>query len=375
VYPGDTDDKGDIRMSKSMPRMRALLVAAALATAVLVAAAGAAARSAAPNSFAVTNLVSDQDGMAAHTDTHLVNAWGLAASATSPWWVADNGADVSTLYDATGTPFPAASPLVVGVPGAPTGVVAAPGSGFVVGTDAQAGPARFLFSTEGGQILGWHGGLATAILGVDMSDDGAVFKGLAIAGDRLYVTDFHNDAVYIFDSMWRRLDIPYAFVDFHTPIGFAPFGIQAIGDAIYVTFAKQDEDKKDDVQGKGLGFIDKFDLNGQFISRVWSGGTLNAPWGLALAPDGFGKFGGDLLVGNFGNGKIHAFKPTDSSYTTFDKDGTLKQSDGSPVQIDGLWALEFGMGSTNNGPTSTLFFTAGPNDEGHGLFGSITQSG
>jgi len=359
-----------------MLRVRRLLVAAAVAAAAPVAAAAGGAHHS-PHmgtSFNVQYLVSDQPGMAAHTDANLVNAWGLAASAGSPWWVADNGTDVATVYDGSGNPFPAASPIVVGVPNAPTGLVASSGSAFVVGMGAAAGASRFIFSTEEGKILGWHPGLAQAMLGADASSSGAIYKGLALLGDRLYATDFHNGRVDMYDASFHPVTMPNAFVDSAIPPRFAPFGIQALDGAIYVTYAKQDKDAEDDLHGHGLGFVDKFDPNGQLLARVASGGSLNAPWGLALAPAGFGRFGGDLLVGNFGNGKIHAFKAQSGNPNAFDRDGHLRASDGSPVAIDGLWALEFGLGGANNGPATTLFFTAGPDDESHGLFGSITAA-
>jgi len=366
-----------------MLRVRALLVAAVLAAAALTAAGATAGgkhghvgngRKGDANAFTVTNLVSDQPGMAVQTDPNLVNAWGLAASAATPWWVADNGTNVSTLYDASGNPFPVGSPLVVSVPDAPTGAVAYTGGAFTVGTAAGAGSSKFLFSTEEGKILGWHPGLTAAIVGVDASAGGAIFKGLAVIGDTLYATDFHNGRVDVYDGSFNPVAMPaFAFTDPSIPAGFAPFGIQAINGNLFVTFAKQDNDAKDDVHGRGLGYVDEFDpTSGMLISRVAAGGPLNAPWGLAWAPSGFGRFGGDLLVGNFGNGKIHAYTP--GSGNTWSRDGHLRNADGSPVKIDGLWALQFGMGGPNNGPASTLFFTAGPDDESHGLFGTITSA-
>jgi uncharacterized protein (TIGR03118 family) len=354
--------------------MRSHLAATALVAAVLtslvlaVAAAGAPPN---PNLYTVHNLVSDQVGVADHFDANLNNAWGLAALATSPWWVADNGTDVSTLYAADGTPFPPASPLVVSVPNAPTGLVANTGSGFILGT----APARFIFSTEEGKILAWNGGTQAQV--VRDRGVGAIYKGLAIAAGRLYATDFHNDAVDVFDNTFTYQQLPGAFVDPGIPAGFAPFGIQEIGGDIFVTYAKQDDpaDAEDDVQGQGLGFVDKFDTDGVFLQRVVTRGQLNAPWGLALAPNtpssDFGRFSGDLLVGNFGDGEINAYaRQSDGSY---ERVGELKSGNSEPIRIDGLWALQFGHGATNNGPTNTLFFTAGPEDESHGLFGSITK--
>jgi uncharacterized protein (TIGR03118 family) len=347
-------------------RMRRILTVAAMlavAAAVLAAATPAAER----NAYVQHNLVSDGFLPADHTDANLVNAWGLTSLPGSPWWVADNGTDVSTLYNADGTP----RPLVVSVPNAPTGAVSNTGSSFVVGS----GPALFLFATEEGKLLGWNMSVGTtAQVVADKSGDGAIFKGLAIAGDRLYATDFHNGKVDVFDGSFGDVTIPGAFVDPSIPAGYAPFGIQNIGGSIFVTYAKQDADAKDDVAGQGHGFVDEYDADGTLIARVATHGQLNSPWGLALAPASFGRFGGDLLVGNFGDGQISAFER--ESDGTFAPRGQLRSASGGVLTIDGLWALQFGKGAlANNGPTDTLFFTAGPDDESHGLFGTIRAAG
>jgi uncharacterized protein (TIGR03118 family) len=351
------------------PHISALALAAAgLASLVLAVAATGASPN--PNLYTVHNLVSDQSGVADHVDSHLVNAWGLAARSTSPWWVADNGMDVSTLYTADGVLFPpppAPTPLVVSVPHKPTGLVANNGSGFVVGS----GPALFIFATEEGKILAWNSGLGTQAQVVANRDVGAIYKGLAIAGGHLYATDFHNGAVDVFDSSFGYVPMPGAFVDPGIPAGFAPFGIQEIGGNLFVTYAKQDADAEDDVHGQSLGFVDEYDTNGVLLGRVVTRGQLNAPWGLALAPANFGRFSGDLLVGNFGDGEINAYEP--QSDGTYERVGALTGADHKSIHIDGLWALQFGHGSANNGPTNTLFFTAGPDDESHGLFGKITS--
>jgi uncharacterized protein (TIGR03118 family) len=333
------------------------------------------------NRHVVHNLVSDQAGRADHTDPNVVNAWGLAALPAGPWWIADNGTDMATVVDATGAPFPPppASPLAVEAKSEPTGEVANPGSGFMVSTGGASGAALFIFATEDGKILGWNPTVspASAVLGADRSGDGAIFKGLAIAstsaGDRLYATDFHNRAVDVFDDQFQSVHTPGAFVDRKLPKRFAPFGIQAIGGRIFVTYAKQDSQREDDVDGRGLGFVDVFDTSGKLLGRVARRGQLNAPWGLALAPHGFGRFGGDLLVGNFGDGQINAYKQLSNG--RFEHRGSLRRSKARPIVIDGLWALQFGLGNANNGPTDTLFFTAGPGDEKHGLFGTITATG
>ena len=345
--------------------LRALIAVAvfAVATAALAAATPAAEQ----NAYVQHNLVSDGTIPADHTDGLLVNAWGLTSLPGSPWWVADNETSVSTLYNADGTP----RSLVVSVPNHPTGAVSNTGPDFVVGS----GPALFLFATEEGKILGWNMSVGTtAQVVADKSGEDAIFKGLAIAGDRLYATDFHNGKVDVFDGSFGDVNTPGAFVDPAIPAGFAPFGIQNIGGDIFVTYAKQDADHEDDVAGQGLGFVDEFDTSGALIARVAQRGQLNSPWGLALAPASFGRFGGDLLVGNFGDGQITAFgrEPTGR----FEPLGQLRTESGSVLTIDGLWALQFGKGAlANNGPTDSLFFTAGPDDESHGLFGTIRAAG
>ncbi len=344
--------------------------AAALVALVFAVVGAIAASATTTTSYSVTNLVSDQEGKALTRDTSLVNGWGLAALPTSPWWVSDNGTDVSTLYRADGSKVP----LTVGVRAAPTGLVANPGTSFAVSHGTASAPALFVFSTETGKIRGWNPGVAAteSLVAADRSKDGAVYKGLAIAlttsGDWLYAADFHNGRVDVFNGSFQRVPAAGAFVDRDLPKGYAPFGIQNIGGAIFVTYAKQDEARKDEIAGEGLGFVDMYDTSGKLLGRVASRGRLNAPWGLAMAPASFGQFGGDLLVGNFGDGTINAFKLTDGKFVP---DGQLMTNDHALV-IDGLWAIEFGLGAANNGPTSTLFFTAGPDDEAHGLFGTIT---
>jgi uncharacterized protein (TIGR03118 family) len=322
------------------------------------------------NSYSVTNLVSDQPGVAQVTDPNLVNAWGLTSGPTTPWWVADNGTSLSTLYRGSdGLPFPQPTPLVVGVASDPSGAVFNSTAGFPLPGGSKA---LFLFDTEDGGILGWNMAQGTtAFLAKDFSDSGAVFKGIAIAdtanGPRLYATDFHNGQVDVFDGNWNVVDNS-GFVDRSIPRGYAPFGIQTIGDTVFVTYAKQDSDAHDDVAGQGHGFVDAYDTSGNLLGRVATRGPLNSPWGLALAPAGFGRFGGDLLVGNFGNGVINAYAELGNGH--FEHRGRLRVAHGQSLAIDGLWSLQFGQGG-NNGPAGTLFFTAGPDGESHGLFGQI----
>src|SRR5437870_10717166 len=316
------------------------------------------------------NLVSDGAVSADLVDPALVNAWGLVASATSPWWVADNGTGLSTLYNGnTG----AKVALTVSVPGAPTGIVFNSGPSFVVTSGTKSGPARFIFASEDGTISGWNPAVAAtqAVVGVDNSAAGAVYKGLAIAGtaagDRLYATNFRAGTVDVFDAGFHP--VLGGFTDHHLRPGYAPFGIQQLGGTIYVTYALQDADKKDDVAGEGHGFVNAFDTGGHLRRRVASGGRLNSPWGLALAPADFGAFSGDLLVGNFGDGHINAFDPH-RGHGGLQQRGQLHAADGRPIAIDGMWAIAFGNGAAAV-PANVLFFTAGPLDEEHGLFGKL----
>jgi uncharacterized protein (TIGR03118 family) len=207
------------------------------------------------------------------------------------------------------------------------------------------------------------------VVGADL-EDGAIYKGLAIssAADMLYAADFHNGRVDVFDGNFMPVTNPGAFEDPGLPAGYAPFGIQNVGGEIIVSYAKQDADKHDEIGGPGLGFVDAYDQSGVFLERIASHGALNAPWGLAMAPPTFGSFGGDLLVGNFGDGRINAYERQSSGWVHA---GKLRNHAGTPIAIDGLWALQFGLGDPKNGPTRRLFFTAGPGDEKHGLFGSI----
>ncbi len=400
-------------MLKRKSRTRGLALALALATAALIVATTASATRASEHqkgTYVTHNLVSDQPGVADQTDPNLVNAWGLDARPTSPWWTSNNGTDTSTLYNAAGVPFPPGSPLVVKVPGGPTGLVANNGTNFVVSSGSTSAASLFLFSTEEGKILGWNSTVlpTEAIVGADKSAEGAIYKGLAIspAGDRLYATDFHNGKVDVFDGSFNPVNASGAFVDKWLPKGYAPFGIQAVGDKIVVTYAKQDAAREDEVAGRGLGFVDAFDTQGNLLQRVASRGKLNAPWGIALAPADFGRFSGKLLIGNFGDGKIIAYKEKQAGKHEHGDDGgwyksrgwhehrgkhehgiwgwfrhdaykfvgKLRGADHRPIVIDGLWALQFGKGAANNGPTNTLFFTAGPDDETHGLFGTITAA-
>ena len=326
------------------------------------------------------NLVSDGFVPAEHTDPHLVNGWGVAFNPFGPVWVADNGTGVSTLYDGAGKLVS----LVVQIPspgnanggGNPTGIVFNGSGGFIVSRGGVSGPSRFIFATEDGVIAGWAPNLEVpisthAVRAVDNSvATGAVYKGLALSaggvGSLLYAADFHNAKIDVFDSAFKPVTLPIgAFTDPTIPMGFAPFGIQAIGGDIYVAYAKQNAAKHDDVAGKGFGFVNVFDPNGHLIRRVASRGKLNAPWGMTLAPAGFGKFSNRLLIGNFGDGRINAYDLATGQFV-----GRLKASDRRPIQIDGLWGITFGNGFVN-APVNTLFFAAGPGEEQHGLYGRL----
>jgi uncharacterized protein (TIGR03118 family) len=343
-----------------------------------------------------TNLVSDLPNIAATMDTNLVNPWGIVASSTSPLWVADNGAGVSTLYNGSGTPFPVGSPLVVTIqpsanagatsPAPPTGVVFNSTSDFVVSTGGKSGAAQFIFVTEDGTVAAWNSNVTgkTAVLVVDNADftiTGPVFKGAALgsnaSGNFLFVTDFRNATIDVFDKNFHKVTSAGGFTDPGIPAGFAPFNIENINGQLFVTYAMQDPAKMnhDDLPGAGNGFIDVFDTNGNFIKRFASQGTLNSPWGMAVAPADFGDFSNDLLVGNFGDSRINAFNPTTGAFL-----GQLSSPGGTPLTIGtatsniGLWGLAFGNGG-NAGNTHTLFFAAGINEEANGLVGAITPVG
>ena len=323
--------------------------------------------------FHVTSLVSDGAVPAAHTDPNLKNSWGIAFNPKGFVWVADNGTNVATLYDGDGVP----QPLVVAIPAgsngdaAPTGIVFNGTTDFVVRQNGKSGAAAFIVDGEGGTISAWSTTVnaTSAITVFDSGKAGAVYKGLAMASNNganlLYAADFHNNKIDVFDKNFAKVDLPGAFQDPSLPAGFAPFGIQAIGSKLFVSYAKQDAAAHDDVAGPGLGLIDVFSPSGQFLQRLVTGGALNAPWGMALAPAHFGLFGHALIVGNFGDGMLHAFDLNLGFLV-----GTIVRRNGSAIVEPGLWGLAFGNG-VDDQPTNTLFFAAGPNGEADGLFGRI----
>lgn len=320
------------------------------------------------------NLVSDGAVQALATDGHLKNPWGIVAFPGGPFWISDNGMGVSTLYDGKGDivplvvtiPPPADSP---GATAAPTGVVWNPnGQAFLL---APGAAALFIFATEDGTISAWNPTVNrnAAVLKVDNSQggSGAVYKGLALAtnshGVFLYATNFRNATVDVFDSTFKPATLSGSFTDPGIPAGYAPFGIAAIDGNLFVSYAKQDAAKHDDVAGPGHGFVDVFDTNGNLIRRFASRGALNSPWGMVRAPLDFGGFSAHVLIGNFGDGHISAFD-SDGDFR-----GQLRDTSGRRITIDGLWGLIFGIGLAAD--PNTLYFTAGTNDEADGLFGSL----
>jgi uncharacterized protein (TIGR03118 family) len=339
-------------------------------------------------SYTQTNLVSDVPGLAKVTDPKLKNPWGTSTAPGLPIWVSDNNSGATTLYDGAGQPIPlqAKPPMnAVNIPappsagsgavGAPTGTVFNPtGLGFVVSEEGASGSSRFLFATEDGTIVGWSPSVdrLNGIIAVDRStvtdpsgNVGAVYKGLTLvttpAGIFLYASNFRFGTVEVFDSSFNLVK---TFTDPAVPVGFAPFGIHNIGGKLFVTFAKQKADRHDDLAGPGNGFVDVFSPNGELLQRLVSAGRLNSPWAVTLAPVTFGAFGGDILVGNFGDGLVNAYDRSGHF------EGRLLNATGQPLIIPGLWGLRFPAGSLNAVP-GALYFTAGINDEHDGLFGDL----
>lgn len=313
-------------------------------------------------SFAQTNLVSDIPGMAAFTDPNLKNPWGMSFNATSPIWVSNQGTGTSTLYSGTGVP----NSLVVTVPPAsPTGQVfnSAGAGNFVNPNNGNA--ATFIFATLAGTIDVWNGG-TTAVAAKTVP--GAVFTGLALAnngaGNFLYAADFAGAKIQVFNSSFTATNLSGSFVDPNLPTGYSPYNVQNIGGTLYVEYAAVNPITHQASTVAGQGVVDAYDLNGNLLSRLVSaGGTLDAPWGVAIAPAGFGDFGGDLLVGNFGDGRINAFNALTGAFQ-----GTLTDASGNPIVNSGLWGIAFGNSSAN---PNALYFAAGINDEADGLFGQI----
>jgi len=318
-------------------------------------------------SFDVTNLVTDDQSVnAAHlTDPHLKNAWGIAHSSMSPFWVSANGAGLAVLYNVNPTTNVTSKlGLEVTIPGA--GNVT--GQAFN-GTAAAFNGDAFLFVSEDGTISGWRGALGNAAETLQLASAANVYKGTTqvMVGGHAYLlsANFRAGTIDVLKGEAGSPDLAGHFTDPNLPSGFAPFNVQVLGGKIYVAYAQQDAAKHDDVAGAGHGFVTEFDTNGNFLRRIATQGTLDSPWGLAIAPASFGALAGDLLVGNFGDGRINVF-----NLTTLTSDGQLPGANGTPLDIDGLWALIPGNDG-NGGNSSSIYFSAGPGEEIHGLFGVI----
>jgi uncharacterized protein (TIGR03118 family) len=317
----------------------------------------------------VTNLVTDDQlaNPAQTTDPGLVNAWGLSYGPSSPFWVSSNGAGTAVLYSVN--PVTQATTkvgLTVTMPDVPV-------TGQVFNSASATGAFNrdnFLFVSEGGAIAGWRNALGTAAEILQSASNANVYKGAAFAtlsgNSYLYSANFRNGSIDILKGQTGEPDLAGNFTDPGLPNGYAPFNIQNLAGTMYVTYAVQDGAKHDEVAGAGLGIVDSFDTQGNFVARVATAGTLDAPWGLAIAPSSFGALAGALLVGNFGDGRINAFDVTSHNFL-----GQLAANDGTPLEIDGLWALAPGNGG-GAGSSAALYFTAGPGDESHGLFGVLT---
>ena len=335
---------------------------------LLLAAAIITATSASADTYSWTNFQSDIAGVAQHTDANLVNPWGMSVSSPGGTiWVSDNGTGVSTLYGQDGT----ARSLVVTIPtaarnrdgGNPTGQVRNTTAFFQVTKNGHSAPAFFIFVSEDGSISGWNPTVdpTNAVIAVDNGTNhgvnSAVYKsvtlGVANGHNFLYASNFHTGKVETYDENFHQVT-PNGFVDPNLPAGFAPFGIRNFNGEIFVTYAKQNHAKHDDVAGPGNGFINVFDTSGNFLRRLVSNGNLNSPWGLALVE------GDELWVGNFGNGLINVYDPNTGTFIE-----TLMRADGTPLQFNGLWDML--------PQASGVFFTAGIADEAHGLFGLITE--
>ena len=336
------------------------------------------------NSYVQHNLVSDVAGKADVTDPNLVNAWGITETATSPFWVSAHDTGVATVYNGSGT----ITPLVVKIPpsaankggtGTPTGQI--PGNGVNWILPAPNGKvASFIFATEDGTVAAWNSSVAnsTAVTIVDNSGSSAVYKGIAssiVPGvtttvvPMLYAANFFSGKIDVFDGSFNPTTVAGGFADPAIPSGFAPFNIQNLGGKLYVTYAKQNPPKNEDIPGAGNGFVDVFDINGNLLQHLVSNGPLNSPWGVALAPAGWGAFGGDLLVGNFGDGTINAFDPKSGSTI-----GTMQDASGNPIVNIGLWGLQFGNGKSGGDPQTLYTASSLNNNDGktHGLLAAIT---
>jgi uncharacterized protein (TIGR03118 family) len=331
---------------------------------------------AASDMYHQTNLVSDLPNIALIQDPDLVNPWGISLSATSPFWVANNGSGTSTLYggDVNGSPFVKNS-LVVTIPGGvPTGTVSNTGGStdFVVSSGTASGRAAFLFASQVGIVSGWNPGVPPPPPSMQAQVGGtgdAVYTGLAIGqvgtATYLYAADFEHGKIDVYDRTFHAATLDGSFSDPNIPNSYSIFNIQNLGGKLYVTYAQQSHKEPDEETDRGSGFVDVFDTSGHLLQRLIQGNHLRAPWGMALAPGNFGAFSNALIVGNFGDGQLHAFNPQSGKYL-----GEMKNESGKPIVIDGLWGITFGNGG-NGGDRNALYFAAGPDEETHGLFGSL----
>ena len=328
------------------------------------------------SAFAATNLVTDSGTNAPHVDSNLVNGWGIAFNPTGVVWVSDQGTSMSTLYDGNGV----AQSLVVSIPPAaggpagPTGILFNSTQDFQVMENGVTAAPLFIFAGTGGILAGWSptvdGTHAVKMVDTSASATPTAYTGLTMSSfqgkNYLYAADFRNGKVDVYDPTWNKVTLPGGtFADPNVPANFAPFGIKAIGNRIFVTYAEHAANGPKETLGPGLGFIDVFDPSGAMISRFATGGALNAPWGLAVAPANFGAFSNMLIVGNFGDGTLNVFDPTSGAQL-----GTLSDANQKPIAVPGLWGIAFGNG-VDNQPTNTLFYAAGPNGEQDGLYGRI----
>jgi uncharacterized protein (TIGR03118 family) len=332
--------------------------------------------------YTQTNLVSNVAAPPVVHDANLKNAWGLVHGPATPWWISNNGTGTSTVYNTSTQPVTIV-PLTVTVPNAPSQPAPGTPTGVMFNgspTDFLLAPGKqavFIFVTEDGTVSGWNPGVnaTAAVIRVDNSQTpaaghGAVYKGATIAevDGRKFIlaANFRSGRIDVFDTTFHPMHMSEeAFDDDRVPRGFAPFNIQGIGPNIYVTYAKQDQSRHDDVAGDGFGYVAVFSPRGRLLAHLQHGPWLNSPWGVVMAPADFGEFSHTLLVGNFGSGTIAAFNPLTGRFL-----GEMLNPDGSTLKIDGLWALAFGNGGAS-GPGNTLFFTAGPDEESNGLFGNL----
>lgn len=374
------------RLPRSARRSIVALAAAAGSAALAVPATANAgvAHHGRPGAFVLkqVNLVSDVPGKAAIVDPDLVNPWGLALTSTSPLWSANAGTDTSTLYSSapgstTAVKVPTVRVTLPGSPALPTGQVANSGTGFVLTRGTTSAPARFIFSTITGRIEAWAPGVdpARGAAEIKATVPGALYTGLALAtaknGDQLYAANFAQNRIDVFDSSFNQVKTPsWAFRDRHLAKGYTPFNVQALNGDVFVSYAKPDPKTGKAAAGKGLGFVDEYTTQGRLIARVASRGSLNAPWGMAVAPSSWGKLAGSLLVGDFGDGRINVIAQGRHHRFGDHIEGQVTDtSTGRALTIPGLWALLPGTAAT--GGTDAIWFSAGINNEQHGLIGVL----